>query len=157
MDPIDAIGSRREARETALGVLYAAEAQSRDLLEVLADRPVAPASYVVEVVEGVAATMDQLDEMIGRYAEGWRTDRMPAVDRALLRMAVYELCHRLDVPTAAVLSEVVDLAGDYSTERSARVVNGVVSAVAAEVRPDVRPDVRTEGHSGQDPEGGDLA
>ena len=153
MDPIDAIGSRREARETALGVLYAAEAQSRDLLEVLADRPVAPASYVVEVVEGVAATMDQLDEMIGRYAEGWRTDRMPAVARALLRMAVYELCHRLDVPTAAVLSEVVDLAGDYSTERSSRFVNGVVSAVAAEGR----PDVRSEGHSGQDPEGGDLA
>ena len=153
MDPIDAIGSRREARETALGVLYAAEAQSRDLLEVLADRPVAPASYVVEVVEGVAATMDQLDEMIGRYAEGWRTDRMPAVDRALLRMAVYELCHRLDVPTAAVLSEVVDLAGDYSTERSSRFVNGVVSAVAAEVR----PDVRTEGHPGKDPEEGDLA
>ena len=142
MDPIDAIGSRREARETALGVLYAAEAQGRDLLEVLTDRPVAPASYVVEIVEGVAATMNQLDEMIGRYAEGWRTDRMPAVDRALLRMAVYELCHRLDVPTAAVLSEVVDLAGDYSTERSSRFVNGVVSAVAAEVR----PDVRAEGH-----------
>ena len=149
MDPIDAIGSRREARETALGVLYAAEAQGRDLLDVLADRPVAPSSYVVEVVEGVAATLDQLDEMIGRYAEGWRTDRMPAVDRALLRMAVYELCHRLDVPTAAVLSEVVDLAGDYSTERSSRFVNGVVSAVAAEVR--------TEGHLGTDHQEGDPA
>ena len=149
MDPIDAIGSRREARETALGILYAAEAQGRDLLEVLADRPVAPSSYVVEVVEGVAATLDQLDEMIGRYAEGWRTDRMPAVDRALLRMAVYELCHRLDVPTAAVLSEVVDLAGDYSTERSSRFVNGVVSAVAAEVR--------TEGHRGTDHQEGDPA
>ncbi len=149
MDPIDAIGSRREARETALGILYAAEAQGRDLLEVLADRPVAPSSYVVEVVEGVAATLDQLDEMIGRYAEGWRTDRMPAVDRALLRMAVYELCHRLDVPTAAVLSEVVDLAGDYSTERSSRFVNGVVSAVAAEVR--------TEGHLGTDHQEGDPA
>ena len=149
MDPIDAIGSRREARETALGILYAAEAQGRDLLEVLADRPVAPSSYVVEVVEGVAATLDQLDEMIGRYAEGWRTDRMPAVDRALLRMAVYELCHRLDVPTAAVLSEVVDLAGDSSTERSSRFVNGVVSAVAAEVR--------TEGHLGTDHQEGDPA
>ena len=153
MDPIDAIGSRREARETALGVLYAAEAQGRELLEVLTDRPVAPSSYVVEVVEGVAATLDQWDEMIGRYAEGWRTDRMPAVDRALLRMAVYELCHRLDVPTAAVLSEVVDLAGEYSTERSSRFVNGVVSAVAAEVR----PDVRTEGRPGKHPEEGDLA
>lgn len=140
MDPADAIGSRREARESALGVLYAAEAQGRDLLEVLGDRPVAPSAYAVEVVEGVAATVDQLDALIGRHAEGWRTDRMPAVDRALLRMAVYELCHRADVPTAAVLSEVVDLAGDYSTDRSSRFVNGVVSAVAAEVRPDAVAD-----------------
>ena len=153
MDPIDAIGSRREARETALGVLYAAEAQGRDLLEVLTDRPVVPPSYVVEVVEGVAATLDRLDEMIGRYAEGWRTDRMPAVDRALLRMAVYELCYRLDVPTAAVLSEVVDLAGDYSTERSSRFVNGIASAVAAEVR----PDVRTEGDPEMSHDDGDPA
>ncbi|HJP25385.1 MAG TPA: transcription antitermination factor NusB, partial [Acidimicrobiales bacterium] len=83
-DPVDAIGSRREARETALGVLYAAEAQGRDLLEVLADRPVAPSEYAVEIVQGVAATLDELDELIGRHAEGWRTDRMPAVDRALL-------------------------------------------------------------------------
>ncbi len=128
----------------ALGVLYAAEAQGRDLLEVLADRPVAPSEYAVEIVHGVAATVDQLDDLIGRHAEGWRTDRMPAVDRALLRMAVYELCHRDDVPTAAVLSEVVDLAGDYSTDRSSRFVNGVVSAVAAETRWERRPDVGSE-------------
>ena len=143
-DPVDAIGSRREARETALGVLYAAEAQGRDLLEVLADRPVAPSEYAVEIVQGVAATLDELDELIGRHAEGWRTDRMPAVDRALLRMAVYELCHRVDVPTSAVLSEVVDLAGDYSTDRSSRFVNGVVSAVAAVARPETRSKVGSE-------------
>ncbi len=148
VDPVDAIGSRREARETALGILYAAEAQGRDLLEVLADRPVAPPSYAVEVVEGVAATLNQLDELIGRHAEGWRTDRMPIVDRALLRMATYELCHRTDVPTAAVLSEVVDMAGDYSTERSSRFVNGVVSAVAVEVRPDARNEGSGETGSG---------
>ena len=108
---------------------------------------------VGEVDAGVAARMGRLDEEMGRYEGGWRAERMSAVDRALRRMAVYELCNRTDVPTAAVLSEVVDLAGDYSTERSSRFVNGVVSAVAAEVR----PDVRTEGHSGKDPEGGDLA
>ncbi len=136
VDPADAIGSRREARESALGVLYAAEAQSREILEVLGDRPVAPSEYAVEIVKGVAATVDELDELIGRYAEGWRTDRMPAVDRALLRMAVYELCYQPDVPTGAVLSEVVDLAGDYSTERSSRFVNGVMSAVSGEVRPE---------------------
>ncbi|MCP4849179.1 MAG: N utilization substance protein B, partial [Verrucomicrobiaceae bacterium] len=70
--------------------------------------------------------------------------RMPAVDRALLRMAVYELCHRADVPTSAVLSEVVDLAGDYSTDRSSRFVNGVVSAVAAVARPETRSKVGSE-------------
>ena len=72
--------------------------------------------------------------LIDRFAEGWRTDRMPAVDRALLRLAVYELSYRSDVPTSAVLAEVVELAGDYSTERSARFVNGVVSGIAEEVR-----------------------
>jgi len=158
VDPADAIGSRREARETALGVLYAAEAQGRDLLEVLADRPVAPSDYAVEVVEGVASTIDQLDELIGRHAEGWRTERMPAVDRALLRMAVYELCHRADVPTAAVLSEVVDLAGDYSTERSSRFVNGVVSSVAAEARSDGSADAPADGAPADgDPGDGDPA
>ena len=158
MDPADAIGSRREARETALGVLYAAEAQGRDLLEVLADRPVAPSDYAVEVVEGVASTIDQLDELIGRHAEGWRTERMPAVDRALLRMAVYELCHRADVPTAAVLSEVVNLAGDYSTERSSRFVNGVVSSVAAEARSDGSADAPADGAPADgDPGDGDPA
>ena len=59
---------------------------------------------------------------------------MPVVDRALVRLAVYELLRRPDVPTAAVLAEVVELAGDYSTERSSRFVNGLVAAVADEVR-----------------------
>ena len=78
---------------------------------------------------------DDLDALIDSYSEGWRTDRMPAVDRALLRMAVFELLHRPDVPTEAVLTEVVELAGDYSTERSGRFVNGVASRIAEEHRP----------------------
>ena len=133
--PVDPIGSRREARESALAILYAAESRGVGLLEVLADQTVAPGDYAVELVEGVAGVMDEMDALIDRFAEGWRTDRMPAVDRALLRLAVYELSYRSDVPTSAVLSEVVELAGDYSTERSARFVNGVVSGIAEEVRP----------------------
>ena len=77
----------------------------------------------------------ELDALIDSYSEGWRTDRMPAVDRARLRMAVFELVHRTDVPTEAVLTEVVELASDYSTERSGRFVNGVVSRIAEEHRP----------------------
>jgi hypothetical protein len=79
----------------------------------------------------------ELDALIDDASEGWSTERMPAVDRVLLRMAVFELLHRPDVPTAAVLAEVVELAGDYSTERSGRFVNGVVSRLAEELRPTV--------------------
>ena len=100
----------------------------------MATQPVPPGGYVIEIVEGLAGVLVEVDDIIGRFAEGWRTDRMPAVDRALLRMAVYELGYRPDVPTSAVLAEVVELAGDYSTERSARFVNGVVSGIADEIR-----------------------
>lgn len=135
--PADRIGSRREARETALGILYAAEARGSDPRQVLAERPVAPPGYAVELVEGVADGLDAIDELVGRFSEGWSTDRMPAIDRALVRMAAFELLHRPDVPVAAVLAEVVELAGDYSTDRSSRFVNGVVAAVADQVRGDV--------------------
>ena len=133
--PTNPIGSRREARESALAILYAAESRGEELLAVLAPQPVPPDGYVIEIVEGLAGVLVEVDDIIGRFAEGWRTDRMPAVDRALLRMAVYELGYRPDVPTSAVLAEVVELAGDYSTERSARFVNGVVSGIADELRP----------------------
>ena len=133
--PTNPIGSRREARESALAILYAAESRGEELLEVLVTQPVPPDGYVIEIVEGLAGVLVEVDDIIGRFAEGWRTDRMPAVDRALLRMAVYELGYRPDVPTSAVLAEVVELAGDYSTERSARFVNGVVSVIAAALRP----------------------
>jgi N utilization substance protein B len=129
------IGSRREARETALGILYAADRRGEDPTEVLAAQPVPPPDYADDVVRGVADHAVELDALIDSYSEGWRTDRMPAVDRALLRMAVFELVHRPDVPTEAVLTEVVELAGDYSTERSGRFVNGVVSSIAEQHRP----------------------
>ena len=132
--PVDPIGSRREARESALAILYAAESRDVSLLEVLADQTVAPGDYAVDLVEGLAGVIDEVDVLIDRFAEGWRTDRMPAVDRALLRLAVYELSYRSDVPTSAVLAEVVELAGEYSTERSSRFVNGVVSGIAGELR-----------------------
>ena len=111
-EPGSGIGSRREARET-----------------------VPPPDYTDDIVRGVADHAVELDALIDSYSEGWRTDRMPAVDRALLRMAVFELVHRPDVPTEAVLTEVVELASNYSTERSGRFVNGVVSRIAEEHRP----------------------
>ena len=133
--PGDAIGSRREARETALGLLYAAHTRGVNPLEVLAEQPIPPEPYTVQLVEGVAGNIHELDDLIDNYSEGWSTGRMPAIDLALIRMAVYELAHQHDVPTSAVLSEVVELVGEYSTEKSGRFVNGVVARIAEELRP----------------------
>lgn len=135
-DPTARVGSRRENRETALGLLYAAETRGCSPEEELERQPVAPDPYVQDIVRGVARHRDDLDALIARYAKGWRIDRMPAVDRILLRMASWELVHRPDVPTGAVLSEAVELAGRFSTEDSGRYLNGVLAAVAREVRPE---------------------
>ena len=135
-NPADGIGSRREAREMALGLLYSAEAHNADPRELLAAQRVPPGDYTGLLVEGVAEHLEEIDTLIDRYAEGWKAGRMPAVDRALARLAVFELGHVPSVPTAAVLSEAVELVGDYSTDRSSRFVNGLLSRIAEELRPD---------------------
>ena len=83
---------------------------------------------------GVGENQDDLDAVIASHARNWDVDRMPALDRAILRLATYELMHRPDVPTAVVISEAVELAKSYSTDDSSRYVNGVLSAVAGAVR-----------------------
>jgi N utilization substance protein B len=102
--------------------------------DVLATLPVEPAPFAADVVAGVGQHGEEVDGYIRRFARGWALERMPALDRALLRMGVYELVHRPDVPTGAVLSEAVDLASRYSTEESGRFVNGVLAQIAKEVR-----------------------
>ena len=129
------IGSRREARERALALLYEAEVKDRPVADVLAELPVEPEPFAVELVTGVDEHRRELDALLGRFARDWPVDRMAALDRAVLRMGCFELCHRPDVPTGAVLSEAVELASAYSTDDSGRFVNGVLSAIAAEVRP----------------------
>jgi transcription antitermination protein NusB len=117
-----------------MSLLYEAEAKRVDPATVLADLPVRPEPFVTSLVTGVGSHGDRIDELIGRFARDWAVDRMPAVDRNILRLAVYELLERPDVPTAAVISEAVELAKRYSTDESGRFVNGVLASVAAEVR-----------------------
>jgi N utilization substance protein B len=133
-EPTATAGSRREARERILGLLYEAETRDLDPIEVVDALPVRPDPYVVEVLVGVSRDRERIDEEIRRHAVGWSLERMPALDRAVLRMAIHELIDRLDVPTAVVISEAVELAAIYSTDRSSRFVNGVLAAVAAKVR-----------------------
>lgn len=126
--------SRREARERALSLLYEAEAKEVAPAQVLADLPVPPDVFAATLVAGVGERMDEIDALISKHAIGWALDRMPAVDRAVLRLATFELIGCGDTPTAVVLSEAVDLAGGYSTDESGRFVNGVLAAVADEIR-----------------------
>jgi N utilization substance protein B len=132
--PTDALGSRRESRERALSMLYEADLKGRPPGEVLAALPVAPDDFTIGLVNGVNDTLDELDGLIRRFSRGWSLERMPVIDRALLRIAIFELSHLPDVPTAVVISEAVELAKQYSTDDSGRFVNGMLSAIAAEVR-----------------------
>jgi transcription antitermination protein NusB len=129
-----ALGTRREARERALGLLYEADAKGQEADEVLADLPVPPDPFAVELVRGVAARSAEIDKLISAYSIDWALERMPVVDRTVLRMAVWELLARSDVPIGVVISEAVELAKRYSTDESGRFVNGVLASVAAEVR-----------------------
>jgi N utilization substance protein B len=129
------IGSRREARETALGILYEADVREASVADALAHQVLEPPPYAATLLRGLAEHLDDVDALLRGYARDWALERMPVIDRNVLRLAAYELAHRPDVPTGAILSEAVELASRYSTADSGRFVNGVLAKVARELRP----------------------
>ncbi len=130
----DGVGTRREARERALALLFEAEQRAIDpLASIIDDLPLPPDGYAAELVVGVSDHRDELDALLAGYSERWPLERMPAIDRALLRLGAYELVHT-DVPTGACISEAVELAKRYSTDRSHEFVNGMLARVADEHR-----------------------
>ena len=130
-----AIGSRRASRERALSLLYEAEVKDMAPAALLAELPVEPDRFAADLVAGVDEHLAQIDELVARYAVDWAVERMPLIDRNVLRLAVYELLYRPDVPLASAISEAVELAKRYSTDESGRFVNGVLANIAHEVRP----------------------
>jgi N utilization substance protein B len=151
--------TRRQARERALGLLYEADAKQRPAGAVVDDQPAPPDPFAVDVAVGVETHREQIDGLIRRFARGWSLERMPTVDRLLLQMGSYELLHRADVPTGAVISEAVELAKRFSTEDSSRFVNGVLARIAEEVRAGpgataAVPGPLTEPEPGPGPDGG---
>lgn len=90
--------------------------------------------YAREIVDGVNDHIDEIDELIMSYAQGWTLDRMPHVDRALLRLAAWELLFNAEVPTPVAIDEAVELAKEYSTDDSGRFVNGVLGRIADHAR-----------------------
>ncbi len=140
------LGARHKARRRAVDLLFEAEARDIDPAELLAEREqlaggdqsVAPVNpYTRILVEGVADDLDRVDGSIESYLQDWTLARLPAVDRAILRVAVWELFHAGDVPPVVAVDEAVELAKELSTDDSPSFVNGVLGQVV-QVAPQVR-------------------
>jgi transcription antitermination protein NusB len=134
--------ARSKARKRALDILFEAEQRDSPVLDLLAERitlgsPPVP-GYAADLVRGVAVHAARIDELISQYAEGWTLDRMPAVDRNVLRIGIYELLWADDVPDAVAISEAVLLAQDLSTDASPAFINGLLARIA-ELKPSLRP------------------
>ena len=134
--------ARSKARKRALDILFEAEQRGSPVLDLLAERitlgsPPVP-GYAADLVRGVAVHAARIDELISQYAQGWTLDRMPAVDRNVLRIGVYELLWADDVPDAVAISEAVLLAQDLSTEASPTFVNGLLARIA-KLKPSLQP------------------
>ncbi len=128
------MSARSKARKRALDVLFEADARGIDPSAVLAttqDRRhdeghAAMNPYVAVLVAGVQQHQQQIDELLSSYSMGWALERMPAVDRSILRLGAYELLWGTDVPEAVAISEAVTLAGELSTDESPAFVNGLL-------------------------------
>ena len=125
--------SRHAARRRALDILYEADVRGQPIGDVLAAHHAGnepPPPFASGLVEGVAAVIDELDERINAHAVGWRVERMPIVDRNLLRLGMWEMLYS-DVPRAVAIDEAVRLAKELSTDDSGRFINGVLARAGA--------------------------
>lgn len=134
------MSARSKARKRALDVLFAAEMRGVDPQVTLAQGAISasgapgPAvplnSYAAALVAGVTAHQPQIDQLLGTYSQGWSLDRMPAVDRNVLRIAVFELLWSQEVPPVVAINEAVELVASLSTDESPAFVNGLLARIA---------------------------
>jgi N utilization substance protein B len=127
------MAARSKARKRALDILFECDARDVMPLDLLEEREAAgdpPVNdYTSLLVRGIAAHIARIDELLTRYAQGWSLDRMPAVDRNVLRIGIYELLYVDDVPDVVAVSEAVHLVRDLSTDESPTYVNGVLGNI----------------------------
>jgi transcription antitermination protein NusB len=128
------MGARSKARKRALDILFEADQRGTDPLRMMADRvarrtaedPIL-SDYTITLVEGVTKEQERIDELLSTYSHGWTLERMPAVDRAVLRLGTWELLFNDDVPDAVAIDEAVELARTLSTDDSPGFVNGLLA------------------------------
>src|SRR5690606_9376908 len=137
------MASRTKARKRAADILFESEARGVDPLVLLQDRVIEPHAeasvpqYTVDLVEGVVAHRERIDELLETYSRGWTIARMPAVDRALLRVGTVELIFNDDIPDAVAVDEAVDLVDELSPGDSPAFVNGILGRLL-EIKPTLR-------------------
>ncbi len=128
------MSARSKARKRALDLIFAAEAQGQvptDLLnQQVAAGEIPSNEYTVVLVKGATEHADRLDALITQYSRDWTLDRMPAVDRNVLRLAIFEVLYVDDVPDAVAISEALHLVRELSTDESPSFVNGILGQIA---------------------------
>ena len=133
------MSARSKARKQALDLLYETDIRGTNLLETLIERDI-PAEgpdarpireYTRELVNGVSDNRRKIDELITTYAQGWDMDRLPAVDRNILRLGIYEILWSSSVPTSVAIDEALDLARELSSDDSSKYIHGVLGRIAS--------------------------
>jgi len=127
------MSARGKARKRALEVLFEADIRKKVAVELLADRPVDDLSqgeYSKELVIGVDSHREKIDDIINTYSEGWDMDRMPGMDRNILRIAIFEILWNSEVDDNVAISQAVEMANELSTVDSGKYINGVLGRVS---------------------------
>jgi N utilization substance protein B len=127
-------GTRHEARERAVNLLYEADIKNVAVAEIIHSLSIPLEAYTDVLIAEVEKNHEAIDKQIELASQDWSIERMPIIDRNVLRIATAELLTQHDVPTAVIIDEAVELVKQFSTEDSNRFINGVLSAVASEVR-----------------------
>jgi len=134
------VSARTKARKRAVDAVFAADLRKisplsllNDVADLASDRQNQEAifGYARQIVQGIVDEHDEIDDLLETYSQGWALDRMPNLDRAILRVAVWEIIYNVDVPDAVAVNEAVELAKELSTEDSGSFINGLLSRIAS--------------------------
>ena len=134
------MAARSKARKRAIDILFEAEQRGLNARDLLAERLAKPVTeaplneYTADLVEGVVTHWTDINELLSTYSQGWTIERMPSVDRAILRLGAWEILYSDDIPDGVAISEAVELATSLSTDDSPKFVNGLLGRLA-EVKP----------------------
>lgn len=140
------MAARNKARKRAFQIIFEADQRNSTAPAVMQDwirnaqsdeRQPPVSEFTMDLVEGYARNAERIDELISTYSVGWTLDRMPAVDRCILRLAAYELIWSEDVPEAVVIDEALDIAREFSTDESPQFINGLLGRLQS-LKPTLR-------------------